>query len=218
MTDMLTSLCHSMQVLSDNPSSEAKLLHPVKRPCSQPDSGSSGDGLYSRPAKSESRSPGELAAQAEHNPSAAAGKNALLHRSSPGPSSCRHFAIPPAATLPQSGGPAYDQTRATSLTSSMHKQGSIGMQNMETKDHSSERGGGHVDKADRQADQEALVHGQQAGKHGCTASPIMRRCCRSSSLGPPNAVCGMTHEGTNGSAGFQRPGVRVSDPPAPAFG
>ena len=160
---MLPLSSQVVQVLSDNPSSETEHLHPVQRPCLQPDSGSSGGSPYTGPARPESWSAGELGAQAKREPGAAAGEDPLPHRSSPHPSSHRHSVIPSAATVPHNGWPADDQTRATCLTGSMRKQGSTGMQNVQTEDSSSESGGGQVGKADRQGSQEALIDGQQAG-------------------------------------------------------
>ena len=190
MADMLTSSDIFSQVLSDNPRSETRHLHSVKRPCSQPEPGSSGDSPHSRPARSESWSAGELGAQIEHNAGAAVGESPLSHRSSPGPSSHRQSAAPPATTLPQNGGCAYDPKRATYLTGSVRKQGSVDMQDTESEAGSSEREGGQGGKADRQSNQEALVHSQQAGMQSCSASPIMPHCCRPSPLGPSNALCG----------------------------
>ena len=190
MADMLTLSNMFAQVLSDNPSSETNHLHSVKRPCSQPGPGSSGDSLHSRPARPESWSAGELGAQIERNPGAAVGEIPLLHRSSSGPSSHRHSAIPSAATVPQNGGRDYDQTRSTYLIGSVHKQGSVAMQDTKTEDGSSKREGGQGGKADRQSSQEALIHSQQAGMQSCSASLIMLCCCRSSTLGPSNAVQG----------------------------
>ena len=212
MADMLTSSYIFAQVLSDNPSSETNHLHSVKRPCSQPDPGSRGDSPYSRPDRSESWSAGELGAQIERKPGAAIGGNPLLHRSSSGPSSHRHSAIPSAATLSQSGGCACDQSRSTYLTGSVRKQGSVGIQDTETEAGSSKGEGGQGGKADRQSNQEALVHSQQAGMQSCSASPITPCCCRPSPPDPSNAVCGASYEGTTGPAGMLCPCLRAALP------
>ena len=212
MADMLTPSNMFAQVLSDNPSSETNHLHSVKRPCSQPDPGSSGDSPHSRPARSESCSAGELGAQVERIPGAAVGENPLLHRSRSGPSSHRHSAVPSAATLPQNGGRAHDQKRPTYLTGSVRKQGSAGMQDTESEAGSSQREGGQGGKADRHPNQEALLHSQQAGMQSCSASPIMRCRCRPSPLGPSNAVCGATYEGTHEPAGMLCPCLRAALP------
>ena len=212
MTDMLASSNMHAQVLSDNPSSETNHLHSVKRPCSQPDPGSSGDSPHSRPARSESWTAGELGAQVEHNPGAAVDEIPLLQRSSPGPSSHRQSAAPSAAKLPQNGGCPHDQKRPTYLTGSVRKQGSIGMQDTESEAGSSKREGGQGGKADRHPKQEALLHSLQAGMQSCSASPIMRCRCRPSPLGPSNAVCEAAYEGTQRPDGMLCPCLRAALP------
>ena len=163
--------------------------------------------------------PGQRAAQQESwvlrlsaIPGAAVGENPLLHRSRSGPSSHRHSAVPSAATLPQNGGRAHDQKRPTYLTGSVRKQGSAGMQDTESEAGSSQREGGQGGKADRHPNQEALLHSQQAGMQSCSASPIMRCRCRPSPLGPSNAVCGATYEGTHEPAGMLCPCLRAALP------